>query len=347
MKILWMDCEGPITLNDNAFEICQYFLPRGEHFFKVISAFDDYLADVIKKKGYFAGGTLKLIAPFLKAHSLSNEKIKKYSKESLKFVPGAKELLQKLTSKMKVFIISTSYNPYIQALCESVNFPPRDTFSTFLDLDSFPLIDNEREKLLQFYERINSLSLLPPAGKKDISSQEMKVIQELDKIFFKEIASMNFKAFMDKVNPVGGEEKERVVKKSMKKNKANPRDTAYAGDSITDARALRFVREKGGVSISFNGNVYALREAEFACISSHTYPLFLVIKKFEQGGKEAVLKIISSWPDSLGEEEKRELRLFAPDSIFAQVKEDNFPYLLKMSMQKRDRLRGEKIGELG
>lgn len=347
MRIFCLDCEGPITLNDNAFEICQHFLPRGGHFFKLISSFDDYLAEVIKKEGYAAGGTLKLIAPFLKAHGVDNEQIKRYSKKSLRFVPGAKDMLQKLRSLMEVFIISTSYTPYIEALCERVNFPLQNTFSTFLDLDSCPLSRKEKQGLLQLYREINSLSLCPPAGEKDISLEEEKIIHRLDKIFFQELALMDWKIFMDEINPVGGEEKRRAVKKLINKTKAAAQDTMYAGDSITDAKVLRYVRGKRGVSISFNGNVYALREAEFACISPDTYPLFLAAKKFKQGGREAVVNIASSWPQILKKEEGRKLTSLAPGSIFTLVKEENFSHLLGISQKTRETLRGEKIGELG
>ncbi|MCD6318797.1 hypothetical protein J7M02_06990, partial [Candidatus Aerophobetes bacterium] len=59
MRILCIDCEGPITKNDNALEICQHFLPDGGKFFSLVSRYDDYLADVVKRKGYRAGTTLK------------------------------------------------------------------------------------------------------------------------------------------------------------------------------------------------------------------------------------------------------------------------------------------------
>ena len=347
MRILCIDCEGPITLNDNAFEICQHFLPRGDNFFRTISSYDDYLADVIKKKGYAAGGTLRLITPFFKAYGLTGEKIRTFSRKTLRLVPGAKDMLEKLKSCMKVFVVSTSYTPYIQALCKLLNFPLENTFSTFLDLDSFPLPEKEREKLIYFYQRINSLHLPPPAGKKDISFEERKTIRELDEIFFKKIPLMRCGAIMDKVIPVGGKEKENAVKKILYKVKAKPQDTIYVGDSITDARALRFLREKGGISLSFNGNIYALREAEFALISSHSYALFLIVKKFNEKGKDALSEIASSWPQILDREEREKLNSLAPGSIFARINADSLSSLLRMSEGMRKKLRGEKIGALG
>ena len=38
------DCEGPLALNDNAFELCRDFLPpEGARFFTQISRYNDFL----------------------------------------------------------------------------------------------------------------------------------------------------------------------------------------------------------------------------------------------------------------------------------------------------------------
>ena len=62
------DCEGPISKNDNAFELTCHFIPDGDRFFTLISRYDDIQADIVKRPGYKPGDTLKLILPFLKAY---------------------------------------------------------------------------------------------------------------------------------------------------------------------------------------------------------------------------------------------------------------------------------------
>ena len=46
------DCEGPLTLNDNAFELAAEFIEDGGELFKFLSLYDDYLVDVVKKENY-------------------------------------------------------------------------------------------------------------------------------------------------------------------------------------------------------------------------------------------------------------------------------------------------------
>jgi len=45
------DCEGPVSKNDNAYEIAEAFLQEGGRFFALLSQFDDYLGDIEKTVG--------------------------------------------------------------------------------------------------------------------------------------------------------------------------------------------------------------------------------------------------------------------------------------------------------
>ena len=64
------DCEGPLALNDNAFELCREFMkPHGYRFFTQVSRYGNFLANIAQKPEYQAGDTLKLILPFLQAHA--------------------------------------------------------------------------------------------------------------------------------------------------------------------------------------------------------------------------------------------------------------------------------------
>ncbi|MBC7097344.1 MAG: hypothetical protein H5T39_06630, partial [Methanobacteriales archaeon] len=153
-KLFVTDCEGPISLNDNAFELASHFIPDGDKFFAAVSRYDDILAYEIKRPGYNAGDTLKLITPFLKAYNVTNDKIVEFSRENINLVPWARQLLQRIREFMPSYIISTSYKQYIEALCNLINFPLENTYYTSLDIDSHELPEDEREKLFQFKDMI-------------------------------------------------------------------------------------------------------------------------------------------------------------------------------------------------
>ncbi len=357
-RIFITDCEGPISKNDNAFELASQFIPQGEKFFKLISRYDDVLAEVLKRPGYKAGNTLKLILPFLKAYGVTTQKMREYSAKNIILVPGAVETLQYVEGIMPSYIVSTSYSPYIQALCNLVNFPYENAYSTKVDIDKYPLIENEKRLLFKFTEEILAMPMIEiPEGAssiEDFPEKDRRIIERLDEIFA-EISSMQCGQIYREIEPVGGIEKARAVEEIAAKNRTHISNVIYFGDSITDVESFRLVKQYGGLAVSFNGNEYAVREAEIAVLAEHTIVTSILAEVFNVFGKEKTLEIARNWShetlkklpinasllDKLKNiEEKYSIRV---EVITAENKER----LCKESSVFRKKVRGEKIGELG
>ena len=141
------DCEGPLTLNDNAYEIAEYFISDGGDLFKILSLYDDYLVDVVKKENYKAGNTLKLIIPFFLQEGLTNEDMVDFSRKNISTVKDSVFLADYLKDSMNFFIVSTSYSAYIKALSEYINLPFENTFYTDVDIDALDITEKEKEKI--------------------------------------------------------------------------------------------------------------------------------------------------------------------------------------------------------
>jgi len=349
MKQINLDCEGPITKNDNALEISRYFLPEGEKFFSLLSRYDDFLTDIIKTKGYRAGTTLAFILPFLKAYGATNKIIKDYSRNHLLFIPGAKRTLSCLKEKMPTFIISTSYQPYIEALCDATGFPVKNTYSTALDLDKYQISEEQIKRLKKLLQEIITLPSLNLSGvkkKEDLSPKMQKTVQQLNEIFQKEIPSMECGGILKEVSPLGGKGKAKAVLNSLKKTGGKLSDVMYVGDSITDVEALNLVKE-GGLAISFNGNAYALRAAELVCLSPHTFPLEILAEVFCRKGKKGVINLVKKWPNTLESRIKQRILTFKPLPELKIITQSNLISLTKKSEKIRKELRGEIVGKLG
>lgn len=348
MRQICIDCEGPLTKNDNALEISEHFIPEGERFFSLISRYDDFLADVAKRKGYKAGTTLSLILPFLKAYGATNQGIREYSASHLLLIPGAKETLSHLNRKMPTFIISTSYQPYIEALCDFVGFPVENTYSTFLDLDRYQISFEETRKLkalLQEILKLPFIDLSEVRKKEDLSPATRRAIRRLDEVFQEEIPSMECGQIIKEVKPIGGMEKAKAVVDSLKGGEIS--QVMYVGDSITDVEALRLVSERGGMSISFNGNSYAIKEARIVCISPHTLPLEILGEVFSGEGIEEVLKVAKKWPQTLKEKLRKKLNAISPYPRVEILTSENLKKLTKESEKMRKKIRGITVGSLG
>ena len=338
-KVFISDCEGPISINDNAFELAGIFIEDGEKFFTILSKYDDILVDEVKREGYYAGGTLKLIVPFLKAYGATNNNIINFSRENVLLLPSAKDTMQFINSIMPSFIVSTSYEQYIQALCDVIKFPFENTYSTKLDMDKYSIDEEDKERLMEFRKTI-------------LENPDFEV---LDKIFWDDIKKMEISKITKEVNPVGGEGKKEAVIDILDRYEFESSDIIYVGDSITDVEPLRFAKEHGGLAISFNGNEYAIKEAEIAIMADNTVITSIIADLFNRFGKEMVIKFIKSYMNStenalnnypVNKKLKEAIRHVNLPKI-AIVNSENFEALVNESKTFRRLVRGELIGALG
>jgi energy-converting hydrogenase A subunit R len=359
LKVFVSDCEGPISKNDNAFELASQFVPAGNRLFTLISRYDDVLADIVKRDGYKAGDTLRLILPFLKAYGVTNESITNYSSENILLVQGAKEMLNFVKGFMPAFIVSTSYEYYMHALCRVIDFPFQNVYCTRLDLDKYGLNDEEKKKLIALREEMINLPIpeIPASAQslEDFPEKLQRALRRLDEIFWKEISSMEIGRVFTEVSPVGGSEKAAAVKDIVVRLRNDLQNVMYVGDSITDVEAFRLVRNGGGLTVSFNGNGFAVREAEVAVLSENAVVTALLADVFNRFGKHQVMNLIREWEpsivDKFGLYQPLKRSLFKLDrKRFPRVElvtEQNIVRLMQESTAFRKSVRGEAIGKLG
>ncbi|MEM2780995.1 MAG: HAD hydrolase family protein [Candidatus Bathyarchaeia archaeon] len=353
------DCEGPISKNDNAFELTARYVPNGAHFFTVISRYDDVLADVLKKPGYKAGDTLKLILPFLKAYGVTDRKMRIFSAKTLILIPKVRETLNFIRENADTHIVSTSYEHYIKALCRAIDFPLENTYCTKVEIDKYKLTEEEKNRLRELAVEIAKMPIIEiPQGAKsleDFPESHRRVIQRLDEIFWDEIAKMEIGKIFGEINPVGGREKAEAVKRIAERLGLNLSEVVYVGDSITDVEAFKAVRREDGLTISFNGNEYAVREAEIVVMAENALVTAVLAETFCKHGKEKALKLVEVWSRNalkeLGINPKLKDLFF---EVYGDrlptveiVKKDNVERLIKESANFRKTVRGEAIGRLG
>lgn len=353
------DCEGPVSKNDNAQELMAHFVPEGGDLFAKISKYDDYLADVVQKPGYKAGDTLRLILPFLRAYGATNRAIAEYSAHHILLVPGAGEMVRIARARMPSFIISTSYRPYIQALCEVIGFPEEQTYCTELDIDRYAIPDDEVAQLREWAREMHALPMLEwSAGATsfdDLPSSSKDRVRRLDTIFWEEMPGRISGSMLEEVNPIGGVEKARALEDSLRRTGISPEDALYVGDSITDVQAFQWIRQNGGLAISFNGNRYALRSAEIACIADNTLVMALLADVFSIHGKAAVIELADHWNRSTIQQVGVDssivealLRRYAGElPTVALISDANREALTMESERVRKSVRGEEAGRLG
>jgi energy-converting hydrogenase A subunit R len=359
-RVFVSDCEGPISKNDNAFEITARFVPNGGKLFTIISKYDDVLADVLKKPGYTAGSTLKLILPFLKACDVTDAQMEEFSAQNLILIANSKNTLQHVMSVASAFIVSTSYEHYIKALCKAVDFPYENTYCTKLSIDKYAVTEQENARLKEIAGEIVQMPIItvPPEAKtlEDLSVADQETIKRLDEIFWTEIAGMSIGRIFSEVTTVGGSQKAASIEAAVAKLHVPLEDVMYVGDSITDVEAFKLVRENGGLTVSFNGNNYAVRSAEVSVLSENNAVTAVIADVFCKQGKQAALDLAENWNlQSL--ESNRVVSPSLLDRFFSLhpqalpkvqiVTAENMETVTKKSSEFRKKVRGEAIGKLG
>ncbi|MBO7716156.1 MAG: hypothetical protein J6S85_21505 [Methanobrevibacter sp.] len=376
-KVFITDCEGPLTLNDNAYELADEFIEDGGKLFKIISRFDDYLVDDVKLENYHAGDTLKLIVPFYKLAGLTNEKMIKFSRENIYLVDGSDDTLRFANELIDSFIVSTSYGQYIEALCNYIDFPFQNTYHTQLDI-GWATNFNQSDKKSNNVSSTTNNSQTIVGDKSPKFIEELKKVDEFRKIilehgdeseddfnvlydiFFNEFPKLEINKYIESVKTVGGKGKQIAVEDIVEKLDLGQGSIIYMGDSITDVEPLQYARDNGGLSVSFNGNEYPLNVAEIAVVSNHTIVSSILIDLHSRFDKEYVLDFIREYsqkgPNAAFEDFEVDYSLIEEfEKVFYNkeapiieiITDDNRDYLLKLSKEMRNNIRGKDIGGLG
>jgi energy-converting hydrogenase A subunit R len=260
---------------------------------------------------------------------------------------------------MPSFIVSTSYEQYISALCTVTGFPFENTYCTHLNIDKYDIDEEETKRLRELQKEITALPMIEiPRNARSVSElqqRDQKTVERLDEIFWKELPKMESGRMLREVNPVGGSEKARAVMDIIEKLGCSLDKVMYVGDSITDAPALRIVRENGGLAVSFNGNSYPVRESDVAVLSGDTTVTSILAEVFSKHGKEGAFSLVEEWGSSglkkycVSPELCERMSVLFPDGFpqVERVTDDNLERLKRESSVFRKTVRGEAIGKLG
>ena len=130
----------------------------------------------------------------------------------------------------------------------------------------------------------------------DLSPADATTVALLDDLFWKQMNGRVSGELVAAVRPVGGGMKLAALEEIVAAEDVEGAGVMYVGDSITDAQPLAAVKAWGGVSLSFNGNGYALAAAEFAAASPDAGVAAELAKAFAGGGRDAVEAAVRAWP---------------------------------------------------
>ncbi len=282
-KFICFDLEGPLSLQDNAYELMKLF-PNGDKIFEVISRYDDLLA-LEEREDYEPGDTLALIVPFLVLHDISENDITALATKA-SLTGGAAALVSQLQLKSwKVLCISTSYEQYAIHITQKLGIYAHNVACTQFPLDRFrATLHKEGSSLLQQTEQ--DILTMKPVDDDD------RIKQRLDYFFWEKLPATDLGMAIKEVKPVGGRRKVAALNKFADTYQQPLSEWVVVGDSITDFRMLQTVEEAGGLAIAFNASEYALPYATMSLASTSISDLMEVSEAWQKGGRKGTEKIV-------------------------------------------------------
>ncbi|MFQ5975408.1 MAG: HAD hydrolase family protein [Candidatus Hydrothermarchaeales archaeon] len=286
MPVICFDLEGPLSPQDNAYDVLA-LAENGHKIFEVISRYDDILT-LEAREDYEPGDTLRLIVPFLIYHGIGEEDIKKVSKRA-KIVSGVKEAVSELQNDgWDVFIISTSYQQHAHNIGEQIGISKENIACTKLEMEKYIINVGEADfSILEAIEKKILEELYPP-------TDDNKIKEVLDDFFFKKLKGTEMGKIFNEISVVGGQRKVNALLKFAKKAGKGLDEVVVVGDSITDFKMLGVVKENGGIAVVFNGNEYAIPYANVAMATPDQRTLLVITAAFIKGGKKETMDAVKT-----------------------------------------------------
>jgi len=289
------DLEGPLSPQDNAYELMKLF-PNGDKVFEVISRYDDLLT-LEERENYEPGDTLALIVPFLVLHNISADDITNLAGKA-SFTDGAEKLTSWLQFKSwRVFCITTTYEQYAIHITHKLGIYAHNLACTPFPGDRLHATLSEEDSTLLQRTEEDILTMKP-------ITDDDRIKQSLDHFFWEKLPTTNLGEVIKEVKPIGGRRKVAAMNKFADKYEQPLSNWVVVGDSITDFRMLQTVEEAGGLAIAFNANEYALPYATMSLASTSLSDLTEVLKAWQKSKRSAAEKVVKKKEKTGGREDR-------------------------------------------
>lgn len=277
------DLEGPLSPQDNAYELIKLF-PNGDRIFQVISYYDDLLT-LEGRPDYEPGDTLALIVPFLVLHNVAENDITSLAVKAT-FLGGAVDLISRLGSGgWKIFCITTTYEQYATHITHKLGIYAHNVACTPFPLNKLRITLTEEDTDLLRQTEAEILTMQP-------GTDDMGLKQRLDNFFWEKLPTTELGSLIKEVRPVGGRRKVAALQRFAESYSQPLSKWVVVGDSITDAQMLQAVEAAGGLAVAFNANQYALPHATMGLASTHISDLMEVLQTWSKGQRKGAERFV-------------------------------------------------------
>ncbi|MDR0778448.1 MAG: hypothetical protein LBE48_03305 [Methanomassiliicoccaceae archaeon] len=278
--------------------MCDRFIRNGGKVFDVLMAYDNIIAFGLNREDRRSGDTLKTLVPLLKASGVTDKSIYDHFSANKDMMPGS-DVIHYMNELMTTLVVSESYEHHVMVVSESLNLPIDGIRCTEVSFDALELDKQEAKKFRNMLTDLAKMDVPKitsnPADRAQyIEHKDQMILDSVDDIV-EAINDSEIHYQMDSVRPVGGNEKAFSLMDMRRGTGVDLDCTAYVGNNATDYPAMDIIRDNDGLSISFNGDAYAVRGSNIAVMSPNPIVAAVLISEFYIGGLEEVFEMVRSW----------------------------------------------------
>ncbi len=281
MNLIFLDMEGPLSVQDNAYEMMELF-PDGGRIFDLVKRYDRLLS-LEGRDDYDPGDGLVRIVPFLIHHGVTADDMASLA-ERAAIMDGAQELIAGLDG-WEVFCVTTSYEQYATRIMQRVGIDLNRLACTRFPIERcYELITDADRVLIQDVEQ-EILGLGP--------DDDTKLRERLDRFFVVDLPRTPFGQTVQAMRAMGGRKKAAALRNFARVRGQFPEQVVAVGDSVTDSRMLEAVDREGGLAIAFNATEDAIYYATAGVASSSLGDIQFLLDAWVDGGRDAAASAIA------------------------------------------------------
>ncbi len=290
--------QGIVTPANTARDLCEHFIPNGGKLFDLVERYDAITTLVLNNSGA-DNGTLRYMAPFLKAYGATDYTVSRFFSENIPYNGSAGSAMEYLENLMPVFMDSMVYEHAADVICESTGVPLDVCGSTPMELDTCSMAPVEAREIRRIAADIVKLRMPKDEYEEgtplELDRDEVRLVNVLDGVFHDRFKTYAAYELIENTAAVGLSEKAYALLDIRKSTQVDLDGIMYAGSESTDFQALDLVAESGGLALSFNGTEAAVHGSSVALIDDDCTSLAFIGSVFFDTGVQGVIDLADNW----------------------------------------------------
>lgn len=290
---------GFITRSNPVRDLCARYVRSGGRLYDVLSRYDTLAIYALGKDTGNAGLVNRWVVPFLKAGGITDGAAYEFCRQATTMMPDSQKVMRYLSAQMPTFISSESYEHSLLSIGAGSDIPLSNISCNMFSFDSIKVGRQDARVLRSIADKLVNARLYEEhysiTESRYLNKYDSKLMDFVDDEFFKKIEKMDFMDELKKSVAIAGNEKAYAVLELCRKKEIEMGSTIIVGCDDSDYPAMDLVRDSDGLSISFNGNEYAVRGSNVAIIDENPITVALLSMEFYNGGIESVYEMIEHW----------------------------------------------------